>query len=258
MERLTGFGVSPGIAVGRAVVLTQRTEVVRWPIPPERVAELEALYDGQLRRVDDRVGRLLAQLRRLGLYDGTMVVLTADHGDGFLEHGFISHSTTPYEELVRVPLVVKLPGGRGAGTRVSAQVRLIDVMPTVLDASGAREDLTLDGCSLLPLVRGEAPRGDDCNVAVTEIAETDEASPTLALRTARAKFIRRAGKPDELYDLAVDPRETHNLAGTGLAEETLMARMAATIAERRAQSASEQVALDPQVIRELKALGYLK
>ena len=253
-----GHGVYDGIDLAEwgAYLADVRAGKVR--IPPERVAQLEALYDGQLRRVDDRVGRLLAQLRRLGLYDGTMVVLTADHGDGFLEHGFISHSTTPYEELVRVPLVVKLPGGRGAGTRVSAQVRLIDVMPTVLDATGAREDLSLDGCSLLPLVRGEAPRGDDCNVAVTEIADADEAPPTLALRTARAKFIRRAGKPDELYDLAADPRETHNLAGTGLAEETLMARMAATIAERRAQSASEQVALDPQVIRELKALGYLK
>jgi choline-sulfatase len=156
-----------------------------------------------------------------------------------------------------LPLVVKLPGGRAAGLRVAAQVRLVDVMPTVLDVAGVREDLALDGCSLLPVVRGEAPRGDDCGVAVTEIAESGD-TPTIALRTARAKFIRRPGKPDELYDLAADPRETRNLAGTGLAEEAVLARMAATVAERRRQAESEQVALDPQLIRELKALGYLK
>ncbi len=226
-------------------------------LEPAQVARLEALYDGQLRRVDDRVGRLLERLERLGLYDSTLIVLTADHGDGFLEHGFISHSTTPYEELVRVPLIVKLPAGRAAGLRVAAQARLVDVMPTVLEAAGVREDLQLDGCSLLPLLRGAAGREGDCGVAVVEIAESNDA-PTVALRTAGAKFIRRPGRPDELYDLAADPRETRNLAGTGLAEEAVFARMAEDVAQRRRQAASEQVTLDPQLIRELKALGYLR
>jgi arylsulfatase A-like enzyme len=226
-------------------------------LEPAQVARLEALYDGQLRRLDDRVGLLLARLKRLGLYDSTLIVLTSDHGDGFLEHGFISHSTTPYEELVRVPLIVKLPAGRAAGSRVAPQVRLIDVMPTVLDASGVREELPLDGCSLLPLLRPAAEQPVECAVAVVEIAE-DGDTPTVALRTARAKFIRRAGKPDELYDLAADPRETRNLAGTGLAEEVVFARLAADIAQRRRQAVSEQVTLDQRLIRELKALGYLK
>ena len=223
----------------------------------EQIARLEALYDGQLRRVDDQVGRVIDTLKRLGLYDSTLIVVIADHGDGFLEHGFISHSTTPYEELVRVPLVVKLPHARGAGRRIAAQARLIDLMPTILEATGVGEELALDGCSLLPVVRGEAARGAECGVAVTEIAESGD-TPTLALRTERAKFIRRPGRPDELYDLAADPGEKRNLAGRGFADEPVFARMADSIAERRRQGQSEHVTLDPQLIRELKALGYLK
>ncbi len=226
-------------------------------LEPAQAERLAALYDGQIRRVDDRLGRLFARLRRLGLYDSTLIVLTADHGDGFLEHGFISHSTTPYEELVRVPLIVKLPAGRGAGSRIGTQSRLVDVLPTVLELAGIRETLDIDGCSLVPLLRGEAQRDSACGVAVSEIADQD-GEPTLALRTAAAKFIRRPGQPDELYDLATDPGETRNVAGTGLAEEPVLARMAAGIAEARRQAATEQVTLDPQLIRELKALGYLK
>jgi arylsulfatase A-like enzyme len=226
-------------------------------LSPAQAERLVALYDGQIRRVDDRIGRLLGRLRRLGLYDSTLVVLTADHGDGFLEHGFISHSTTPYEELVRVPLIVKLPAGRSAGTRIGAQARLVDVLPTVLELAGVSDTLAVDGCSLLPLIRGETQRDPACGIAVSEIAD-EEGEPTLALRTPTAKFIRRPGKPDELYDLASDPGETRNLAGSGLVEEEVLARMAAGIAQARQQAASEQVTLDPQLIRELKALGYLK
>jgi arylsulfatase A-like enzyme len=222
-----------------------------------QIERLEALYDGQLRRVDDRIGRIVERLKALGIYDSTVIVVTADHGDGFLEHGFISHSTTPYEELVRVPLVVKLAAGRGAGLRIGAQVRLVDVMPTILEVAGVDEDLALDGCSLLPLLRGEPARGEDCGLAVSEIAESGD-TPTIALRTERTKFIRRPGKPDELYDLAADPRETRNLGGQGLPEEVVMARLADSIGERRKLAQSEQVTLDPQLIRELKALGYLK
>jgi arylsulfatase A-like enzyme len=222
-----------------------------------QIERLQALYDGQLRRVDDRIGRIVERLKALGIYDSTVIVVTADHGDGFLEHGFISHSTTPYEELVRVPLVIKLAAGRGAGLRIGAQVRLVDVMPTLLEVAGVDEDLALDGCSLLPLLRREPARGADCGLAVSEIAESGD-TPTVALRTERSKFIRRPGKPDELYDLAADPRETRNLGGHGLPEEAVMARLADSIAERRKLAQSEQVTLDPQLIRELKALGYLK
>jgi arylsulfatase A-like enzyme len=192
-------------------------------VEPERLERLEALYDGQLRAVDDRIGELLDRLRRLGLYESSLIVVTAAHGDGFGEHGFNSHSTGPYEELVRVPLLVKLPGGRAGGTAIDRQVRLVDLFPTLLDAAGVGEAgrPEIAGCSLLPLLRAEpggAVPGRDpaCGVAVIEIAEEGAERPTLALRTGRWKFIRREGRPDELYDLAADPGERTDLVAGGL------------------------------------------
>jgi arylsulfatase A-like enzyme len=222
---------------------------------------LGALYDGQLRHVDDQIGRLLAELRAAGLYDRTLIVLTSDHGEGFMEHGFISHSAAPYDELLRVPLLVKFPGGRFAGARVGEQVRLVDLFPTLLEAVGVTGRSTVDavdGCSLLPLVRGGAStaRPDQCSVAVAEIAE-DGDSWTLAVRTGRFKLIRRQDRPHELYDLVEDPGERVDLAGEGRPEEAALARLAETIAAERATTASEKIELDSQLVRELKALGYL-
>jgi arylsulfatase A-like enzyme len=237
------------------------------------VAGLEALYDGQLRHIDDEIGRLFAELRALGLYDRSLIVVTADHGDGFMEHGFISHSTTPYEELVRVPLVVKLPGGRFAGTVVERQVRLADVMPTILDAVGARRWPRLAGCSLLPLIAegewfeprsgeprsGEPDAGDlegDCDLAVIEIAE-EGAYPVVAIRRGGWKYIHHQKRPDELYDLARDPGERVNRLPEGGEAAAELERLALEVVARR-PDAADRVELDEQAKRELKALGYLE
>jgi arylsulfatase A-like enzyme len=231
-------------------------------LTPGQVERLGALYDGQLRHVDEQIGRLLAELRGAGLYERSLIVLTSDHGEAFMEHGFISHSAAPYDELLRVPLLVKLPGGRFAGARVGEQVRLVDLFPTLLEAVGVTGAPAVDGCSLLPLVRGgastsTAARPDSCSVAVAEIAE-DGDSWTLAVRTQRFKLIRGAGGRDELYDLVEDPGERIDLAGEGRPEEAALARLADSIAAERATTASETIELDSQLIRELKALGYLE
>ncbi len=230
------------------------------------VAALEALYDGQLRAIDDRVAELFAELRDLGLYDRSLIVVTSDHGDGFMEHGFISHSTTPYEELVRVPLVVKLPEGRFAGRVVEEQVRLADVMPTILETAGARRWPQIAGCSLLPLLeegeRSAAPRSgpgsglEDCEVAVIEIAE-EGAYPLVAVRRDGWKYIHHQERPDELYDLEQDPGEKTNRLAEGVEVAAELERLALEVVERR-PDAGDRVELDEQAKRELKALGYLE
>lgn len=221
------------------------------------VDELRALYDGQLRAVDDEIGRLLFELLETGLYNDALIVLTADHGDAFMEHGFISHSATPYEELVRVPLVVKLPGQRHAGEVVDSQVRLVDVMPTILAAAGIAADLDVDGCDLMPWIAAGG-RPDDaparCGYAVIEVAE-DDGPPVLAVRTERFKYIHRPQGRDELYDLAADPGERRDLAAAPDAEPAPLRALALDLAARRAGAAS--MALDEKLLRELRALGYV-
>jgi arylsulfatase A-like enzyme len=222
------------------------------------VAQLEAYYDGQIRWVDDSVARLLEALRREDRYEDALIVLTSDHGDAFYEHGFISHSTTPYEELVRVPLIVKLPGNRHAGTEVAAQVRLVDVMPTVLDLLGLPVPPDVAGCSLRPLWAGggEAGRPPGCAEAVIEIAE-ERAYPVVAIRAGGFKYIHHEHAGDEVYDLATDPGETRNLLGAGRPQEAALRERALEVVAARQALSGERIELDEKTIRELKALGYL-
>ncbi len=229
-------------------------------VSPQDLAELRALYDGQIRAIDDEIGRLFARLKATGLYDRSLIVLTADHGDGFGEHGFIGHSTAPYEELVRVPLLVKLPAGRAAGKVVEEQVRLIDLAPTILDALGYKVRPTMDGCSLLPLVTGDAAataRPTQCTLAISEIAE-EGAYPALALRTGRWKLIHREKGSDELYDLLADPGETVNRLAEADEEARRLVEAARAIVASRKASPAGQIELDPRTIQELKALGYVR
>lgn len=226
------------------------------------VDALRALYDGQLRAVDDGIGRLLDRLRESGLYDETLIVVTADHGDAFMEHGFISHSRSPYEELIRVPLVLKLPGGRFAGRVVESQVRLVDVMPTLLAAVGAGSRMPeVDGCNLLPWIReGKRPPAAEahCAVSVVEIAE-HEGAPTLAVRTDRYKYIHRENRDDELYDLVEDPGERHNLAASPPEGGAALGRLARElVAERRATEGVDRMELPQEILKELRALGYVE
>ena len=233
-------------------------------VGPAEVAALKALYDGQLRYVDEQIGRLLAALAERGLYEESLIVVTSDHGDAFLEHGDISHSNDPYDEVLRVPLLIKLPGGRFGGRVVPEQVRLTDVMPTVLDVLGLPVPEAVSGCSLVPLARGASPRiearPDHCRIAIAEIAR-EGSYPIVAIRTGRQKYIHHEKHPDELYDLEADPGETRNLARAGGAqaggELARLRRLALEVVARRGEETGGRVLLDDQAIRELKALGYL-
>jgi arylsulfatase A-like enzyme len=227
-------------------------------LSPEDVEQLRAYYDGELRRIDEEIGEMLRALQRRGLYDRTLIVLTSDHGDGFMEHGFISHSTTPYEELVRVPLILKMPESRWAGTVVDRQVRLVDLYPTLRDLlglSGGNDEIA--GCSLLPVLRGaDTPRGEACDIAIIEIAE-EGWEPTVAVRTERYKYILGRGL-EELYDLVEDPGELHDLAPLGGPRLEAFRQIASDVAAAREGREVEQIELDEQTIRELRALGYIR
>ena len=232
------------------------------------VEQLEASYDGLLRFVDAAVGYLFEQLKAEGVYDDSLIVVTSDHGDGFLEHGFLAHSAAPYDELVRVPLFVKLPGGTFGGTVVDDQVRLIDVVPTVLDVLGLARPVELEGTSLMPLMGGAAsveaariagwqPPGP----AISEIAE-DLSPAALSIRTNERKYLYfPAEERDELFDLAADPAERRSLVDPGSqppADLQALRAQARAIWEASQEQAVEEVTLDPQTVEELRALGYVK
>ena len=165
------------------------------------------LYDGAIRWTDAQVGALLDGLAARGLLDRTLVVLTADHGEELFDHGSFFHGVSLYDELLHVPLVARFPGGAHAGTVVDAQVRLVDVAPTITAVAGAPTPSTFQGESLLATLGGApAPARP-----VFARAANGAYPWRFGLRTPAHKLIRTVDPPEEqLFDLAADPGERTN------------------------------------------------
>src|SRR5690606_19702043 len=103
---------------------------------PRDLAFLKSQYDGEIRFTDEHLGRIVARLEQMGVLDDTIVVVTSDHGEEFFEHGMKGHAKTLYDEVLRVPLVVRYPRRIGFGQRIAEQVRLMDVPATILGLAG--------------------------------------------------------------------------------------------------------------------------
>lgn len=132
-----------------------RNQAVNRRMPARDLQHLLAVYDGEVRWVDEHVGQILRTVDALGLADTTAIIVTADHGDEFFEHGGKGHRRTLYREVMHVPLIVRAPGVP-PGRVVTAPVSLVDVMPTALELAGAAAPPGMDGESLLALTRGGA------------------------------------------------------------------------------------------------------
>ena len=165
---------------------------------------LIAQYDGEIAYGDQEFGRLVRELKSRGLYDDALIIFTADHGEEFLDHGMWTHGKSVHDELVRVPLIVKLPENRHGGRRVAAQVRTVDVLPTVLEGLG----LPVPGESILgrPL-QTALEKGAPEREAISEISHRGYVA--YGLRTQKDKYVRRfSPQEDEQYfDLMADPKE---------------------------------------------------
>jgi len=219
--------------------------------PPEPFASRYASkYDGEIASADDIVGRLVAELRRGGLYDRALLVLLSDHGEGLGDHGEAEHGVLLNVETIHVPLFVKLPGRRLAGTRVDAPAALIDVAPTVLRLIGAEPAPSQHGLSLLALIDRAAPRRrvfSETFYPRLHFGWSDLAS----LVDGRSHLI--AGPSPELYDLIQDPRETRNV----LAERRRLYAELDRELSTYDRSLVAPAAVDEETRQAMAALGYL-
>lgn len=165
-------------------------------------------YDGAIAYADDEIGRLLDRLQAKGVLDRTLVVVHSDHGEEFWEHGGYEHGHTEYAELLRVPLILRWPGPLPAGRRVTPRVRLIDLMPTVLDLLRLPPAGGIEGRSLLPLLEGKAEAPRECISEATLHGRRE----IKALTVGPESFVLRGTGPGLLFDLAADPQEAKDLA----------------------------------------------
>ncbi|MDP3937340.1 MAG: sulfatase [Deltaproteobacteria bacterium] len=225
-----------------------------------RAGELSDLYDGEIEYLDGHLGDLFDHLREEGIYDGALIILTADHGEEFHEHGGWWHGTTLYEEQIHVPLIVKPaaggPPGLAPGSRRADLARLLDVTPTVLDLAGVEAPARTQGASLAAgPVTGESFAEEDLEGNRLRSLRGD------TWKTIEANADNPRGLPDiALYNLAEDPGETRNLAGDDEGRwKAMRGRMDHTMGEAlKAAVAGEQVEVDDATRERLRALGYVE
>lgn len=240
---------------------------------PELVQHMTALYEGEISYADAQIGRLLEELKRSGRFERTLIVLTSDHGEGLGSHRYwFDHGTFLYDEELHVPLILRFPDARNAGARVKGQVRLLDLAPTVLDFLGLRETLTTTGASLLTLASGAPDAADRSSYALSDIGGDMSGFAVdgvrMSLRAKGHKLIwssahwldtQRIDERDEFYQLALDPGELDDLRSEGrrpaLPYEDLARQLEAW--REATESAGTNAELAPEVIAQLKKLGYL-
>lgn len=227
--------------------------------PPRFRSQYKDPYLGEIAFVDEQIGRLMAEIRRMDLDSRTIVVLTADHGESRFEHNEPTHGYFVYDSTMRVPLIFRCPSRLEGNRRIAGQVRIVDIAPTLLDLLGLESTATVQGESLVPLLSGMA---QDLGLgAYGEAVNAHDSFGYARLRTYREggwKYIH-APTP-ELYHVAVDPGEKVNLADR---EPRRLARMRGQLEELIAQAeASRTVENPPSVLdaaaaEKLAALGYI-
>jgi arylsulfatase A-like enzyme len=174
------------------------------------------MYDREIKYMDDQVERIVKFLKKTGEYEDTMFIITADHGEEFLEHGHISHALSLYDEVIHIPLIISYPRAFPRGLRIKSNVASIDIFPTLVDM--LRENTPYDeamkkqitGKSLLPLIE-DPDSADEKRV----IFSADYFTTQVAAITGKWKLINRksmCGSANVLFNMAKDVKETNNLA----------------------------------------------
>ncbi len=224
-------------------------------------------YDKEIRYTDHYTGELIDKLKELGVYENSLVIVTADHGESLTEHEFyINHGGYTYEACAKVPLLIKLPDyvpnkSEKDDTVIDGQVSLIDLVPTMLDMAGVYQRSYLDGTSIIPVIEGMAGQ-------THEYIFIEKLNLMKAVRTNDWKYIMvRADGPikagQELYHLSQDPAETKNLFDPRNPDynqivQNLRIELKNWQRDFRKLQKLSEVKFDEASRAELRSLGYLK
>ena len=233
------------------------------PPPPFKTRYADQPYDGEIAYTDSAMGKLFSGLKSLGLYDGALIALMADHGEALGEHGEPHHGIFLYDETIHVPLLFKLPHQRFAGKKLDGRVRLVDVAPTILQSVGIRVPSAIQGESLLPVMEltTASPPPPGVHPDRPAYSESDyghRAFGWSALRSWRAgKYLYVDAPERELYDESKDPGELHNLASNAKAVADTMQSQADKFHQDTAGTETAHIQLTHEQSESLRSLGYV-
>ena len=223
--------------------------------------ELTSLYDAEIAFNDHHFGRLVMWLQEHDLYDSTLIVVTSDHGEEFLDHQQWGHGGTLYQEQLAVPLVIKLPQQAAAGTVVEDLAQHVDLLPTILELAGVEPPATAQGRDLL----GPVPTSPDGTSSIQAVSFLNlDGRHAESLRVGWHKAIRyltpvgTVSRAD-VFDLETDPGEENNGAlSRAVLRGYLEVELDRSILAQPSLLAAEEGVLDPELEERLRALGYLR
>jgi len=215
------------------------------------------LYDAGIRQMDDGIARLIRVLEKNDLLDNTLIVVTSDHGEEFLEHGSVLHGKTHFEELIRVPLILHGPG-LPSGHRIKKVASLVDVLPTMLGMLGVASSRDVDGLNLASYWSDDSP--DTTDRLVFSEADHNNEHPDMKRAVRRGKFklhFNRVTREAELFNLDEDPDELKDVASEypSVAERLLLEL---SVFETTHKPGKTLAPLTEEEVERLKSLGYLQ
>jgi arylsulfatase A-like enzyme len=230
------------------------------------LAEAISAYDGEIAFADRQLGALLESLDRSGAESDTLVIVTADHGEGLMQHGHMHHGVQIYEEAVRVPLLFRLPGRVPVGRIVAEPVELVDVMPTVLDLVGVEGSRPLQGHSLAGAIAGEVRLDPRRPVYMhrrhykpARLGDIDVAGEKFGIRVGPWKYIEGDEEgTKELFHLEDDPEERVNLYESSPAVANELHEKLAAWKTACGRASGDTPDLSPEDLERLRALGYVE
>ena len=227
--------------------------------PPEPFAARFAAdpYVAEIAYTDHYIGKVLAKLKELDLYDSTLIIVTADHGEMRGEHGELTHRYFIYQGAVKVPLIFKVPGQNKA-VRIESMAGLIDIVPTVCGLLNIKTPKNIQGLDLFGASKGKNTSGQGRHIYCESLTPTNyKANSLLGMLNDRYKYIQTT-RP-ELYDLISDPGESNNLFEKQPQRARIMQDKLAQMLQQSVRKGSPhgKVVVDSETIARLGALGYV-
>lgn len=230
--------------------LGARSNYSEMNLSEREIEYLKAGYDTSIKRTDREIGEFFRKLNRSGAWDNTIIILTSDHGETFQGHSSqVGHSIDLHQEYIKVPLIIYHPDYEGR--RIEERVRLIDVLPTVLDFLDYDLEKEVDGRSLQPLIEGDGTEDRPVYSSTTQYLSKDNKS-SLIKNDLKIIWNRNTGET-ELFNLSSDPGERYDISSSN--REKVRA-MKAALRELANSQEKNKTSTDAEIKERLRELGY--